>query len=61
MNKIIEYRLVAETNSCRMNELIGDFIEKGFQPFGGAGVAYLFDPTDEEVHTKYSQAMVKYE
>ena len=61
MSKIIDYYLVTKNYNSDMNEAVRVYLNKGFTPLGGVSIGYAYDPTDEEMHARFAQAMVKYE
>jgi hypothetical protein len=56
MNKIIEYGIVSDGDTDKVEEQVTALIKEGFQPTGSISVSYA--PSEEKFYT--FQAMVKY-
>jgi len=60
MRNILDYRLVTEETKLDMEREVQEYLEEGFQPFGGTSVCIALQPHMGCVAVYYSQAMVKY-
>ncbi len=58
MNRILDYKLVAESGIGKLNTKAADLLQKGYQPFGNVSVAVGVD--GEYIHSEFVQAFVLY-
>jgi hypothetical protein len=56
MNKIIEYRIVSDSDTNKVEEEVNALIKEGFQPLGSIAVSYA--PSEEKFCA--FQAVIKY-
>jgi hypothetical protein len=56
--KIVKYELVTASQSGRLNELVNEYISKGWAPYGNLTAAFY--PGNSGGYIAYGQAMVKY-
>ena len=55
MDEIKEYRIETSDKSEKLSDLVRNYIQNGWQPFGGVSIA-IYENRDKV----YTQAMVKY-
>lgn len=58
--KIIDYHCVYAGNSQMLGVKVGQFIMRGWQPFGGVSVSTSVCDESVEAELVYAQALVRY-
>lgn len=56
MKEIIDYKLLWENDSSKLDKLVKELIRKGYQPFNGVSIT-----TSADGLIVFAQVMVKYE
>jgi hypothetical protein len=63
MDKILEYKILADTDIEDLENAVAKQIKNGWQPFGGVSMSFRWDNKGENDYGffRYAQAMVKYQ